>query len=295
MIVRRTATSETVGSASHERVLTPHSWLAAPGRFLSELARDLWEGRHLAAELVRRDIQARYRQSFLGIGQAFFPPLATVAWCVLIEHARVINLPELDVPYPAFVLLSMMLWLTFTDALSQPVWGLVSELRVISRANFPAEALMLSKFGDVLFQFLVKLVLIGAGVAWFRLPIAGTVWMCPILVLWLVMLGGGLGLILAPFNCLYRDIAFALAPITTFWIFVTPVLFPMPATGAYGLIARLNPVSPLLGATRELATTGQLSDPVGLAIMMVLAPIIFATGWVFFRATLPVIIERTNA
>lgn len=283
---------------SHPATVLSHgaeSTLRHPGELLRRMFADLWAARPLAWEMLRRDIEAQYRQSLFGVFLAFLPPLVTMAWCTLIQHARVINVPELDVPYPAFVLLSMMLWTTFIESMNAPIQGLMSEIRTLARANFPPEAVLISRFGDMLFNFAIKLILIVIAVFWFQLPITGTVFLAPIAFLLLVFLGTAIGLFLAPINILYRDIASGLQVITTFWLFLTPVLFPVPQTGLASWIVRVNPVSPLLSTTREWATTGVLSEPMGFLVVGALTPLLLMAGWIFFRVSLPVVIDRTNA
>lgn len=280
------------------RGLTTHtaeSRLRHPVVLLRRMVGDLWASRHLAWEMFRRDIEGQYRQSILGVLMAFLPALVTAAWCTLIEHARVINVPELELPYPAFVLMSMMIWTTFVDAMNAPMHGLLRELRALARASFPAEAVFFARFLDVAFNFGVKSILIAAAVVWFGLPIHWTVIFSPVSLFLVILLGMAIGLALAPINALYRDVGSSLNVVTTFWLFLTPVLFPLPKEGLAAQVVKFNPVSPLLSATRELATTGHLTEPRGFFIMAVITPIFFLLSWIFFRIALPVVIDRTNA
>lgn len=269
--------------------------LREPRRLLARMLADAWRSRWLSAELLRRNLRKEYRQSALGLLLAFVPALVTAAWCTLVRHTRVIDAPELEIPYPAFVLLSMMLWTTFVEALYAPIFGLAEELPTLARASFPAEAIVVARAGEVLFNFLVKLVLIVAAVVWFQLPIASTVWLAPLGVLLLVVLGLGLGLWLAPLNALFRDIGRGLQAVTTIWLFLTPIFFPTPATGWAALVVRLNPVTPILTATRDWVTTARLHDPWGLVLMSLVAGLLFVSGAVFYRVSVPVVLDRTNA
>ena len=80
----------------------------------------------------------------------------------------------------------------------------------------------------------------------------------------------------------------------TFWLFLTPVLFPLPTEGLASYIVRLNPVTPLLATTRELATTGDVTEPIAFAVTAVGTLVLFAVACTFFRAALPVVIDRRN-
>ncbi|MDJ0702386.1 MAG: hypothetical protein QNJ46_03820 [Leptolyngbyaceae cyanobacterium MO_188.B28] len=63
------------------------------------------------------------------------------------------------------------------------------------------------------------------------------------------------------------------------WWWLTPVVYPAPSgEGLFGFFVKLNPVTPLLVTTRELATTGVLSDPQGFwwASLVALVGLMFA-------------------
>ncbi|MFO0947787.1 MAG: ABC transporter permease [Planctomycetota bacterium] len=285
--------------ASSAGELSHHSGTGEPRMrhpifLLSVIAREMWHSRYLAWEILRRNIASQYRQSFLGVLLAFVPPLVITIWCTLINHAKVINIPSLELPYPAFVLMSMMLWTTFVEALYAPITGLSDELRSLSKASFPAEAVVLAHTGEVLFHFMIKLILIVGAIVWFSLPVTWTATLAPLGLILLIMLGVALGMILAPLNALYRDISKSLGAITTFWLFLTPVLFPVPTTGIAAVVVRLNPVTPLLVTTRDLVTFGNITDPVGFICTAVFTVCLFVVSCIFFRVALPIVIDRTN-
>lgn len=277
------------------RIYTADPDVRRPGRLINRMIGDLAAARGLAWEMARRNIAAQYRQSLSGLLLAFCPAIVVTVWCTMVEHARIVNVESLAIPYPAFVLIGMMLWLTFTEAIQAPIDGLAQELHLLARAKVPPETVVLAKLFEVAFNFGVKLVLIVAAVAWFGLPVRSTAWLAPLALLGLVALGAGLGMILAPLNILYQDISRVLPPVLTFWLFLTPVLFPMPTTGAAATVVGLNPVTPLLAAAREWVTLGEVADPVGLAVTSAIAVTVLIVGWLFFRLALPVVIDHSNA
>lgn len=258
------------------------------------MLRDLIRSLPVASELARRNVATQYRQSLLGVLQAFFPAIVTTVWCVMIRRAQIINVESLDIPYPAFVLISMMLWLTFVESLQAPIDALVAEQALLRNSPMPREAVVFGSIGVVGFNFLVKLILIIAAILWYRIPIAPTVLLAPLGVLCLMCLGVGLGLILAPLNFLYRDISRSLGAIVMFWFFLTPILFPVPDTPPLGWIVRLNPVTPLLVSTREWVTLGTTSQVTGLLVVLPLTCLICTAGWMFYRVATPIVLERGN-
>ncbi len=253
---------------------------------------DLRRSLPLAVELARRNIAAQYRQSLTGVLQAFFPAIVTTAWCTLVRHTRVIQVESLETPYPAFVLISMMLWLTFVDALQAPIQALLSDQSLLQNSSIPRETVVFGSLGVVGFNFVVKVILVVAAGIWFRLPISATIVLAPLGVLALIGLGTAIGLILAPLNYLYRDIARSLQPMLTFWFFLTPVLFPVPDTSSLAWIVRLNPVTPLLVSTREWITLGDSSQSAEFLLTVPLVCVLFTGGMLFYRVATPIVLER---
>ena len=54
-------------------------------------------------------------------------------------------------------------------------------------------------------------------------------------------------------------------------------------------------MTPLLVTTRELATTGDLSSPLGFWLASGLMFIGLGVSWLVYRVTMPIIIERMSA
>lgn len=278
-----------------EVVYTPESTLRHPIQLFKQMGRDLLASRELAWRLMVRDISAQYRQSFLGIAWAFLPPVVMAAGFTLAKDANVINVGTTDLPYPAYVMFSTALWQTFVEALNGPVQAVSAAKPMLARVNFPREAILLAKLGEVFFNFAIKVILIVALFLWFRVPVSWTVILAPVALIHLVIFGTFLGLLLAPFGVLYQDVSRGLTMVTGFWLFLTPVVYPVPSEGTFGFLVKLNPVTPLLVTTRELATTGVVSDPYRFWVVSVITVVGLLLTWVAFRLAMPFVIERVSS
>ena len=276
-------------------IYTPESRIRHPVQLFKDMGRDLLASRELAWRLLVRDISAQYRQSVLGIAWAFIPPIVTAVGFTLAKGNGIINVGSTDLPYPAYVMFSMTLWQTFTEALQSPVQGLAAAKQMLARINFPREAIILAKLGQVFFNFGIKLTLIVGLFIWFRMPVSVSVILAPVALIHLVILATFFGLLLAPLGALYKDVTKGLVMITGFWLFLTPVVYPVPSEGFFSSIVKLNPVTPLLVTTRELATTGIVSDPQGfwLASLFAIVGLLFA--WIFYRLAMPFVVERMSS
>ena len=279
----------------NETIYTPQSKLKHPLKLWRLMWRDLLAARGLAWQLMLRDIKAQYRQSFLGVAWAFIPPIAMALGLTWAGKSQVIAISATDLPYPAYVMFSTSLWQTFVEALQGPVQALTKAKPMLSRVNFPREAIILAKLGEVLFNFGIKLILIVGLFIWFRIPVSWSVILAPVALIHLVLLGTWFGMMVAPLSMLYQDVIKALNMITGFWLFVTPVIYPIPETGIFSTFVRLNPVTPLLVTTRELATTGILTQVRGFWLVSAIALLGLLFTWVAFRLAMPFVIERISS
>lgn len=279
-----------------EVVYTPESRLRRPWRLFQEMRQDLLASRELAWRLMVRDISAQYRQSFLGIFWAFTPAIVTAVGLTVANNAKVLNLGQTDLPYPAYVMLSMTLWQTFVESINGPVVGTNQARPMLTKINFPREAIILAQIGQVAFNFCVKLALIIGLFLWFKMPITWSAVLAPVALIHLVLLGTFFGMMLAPLAALYQDFVKGLTLVTGFWLFLTPVIYPPPSSGGFfSLCVQLNPVTPLLVTTRELATTGVLSNPMGFWIVSAVAWVGVLLAWLFYRIALPIVVERLSS
>jgi lipopolysaccharide transport system permease protein len=152
--------SSQTGQKPHRVLYTPESMMRHPLRLFRIMWRDLLASRELAWQLMKRDISAQYRQSFLGIAWAIIPSLISAIGFSFAADSKVLNIGITDLPYPAYVMFGTALWQTFVEAMNGPVMEMTTAKQMLSRINFPREALILSRIGQVFFNFAFKLILI---------------------------------------------------------------------------------------------------------------------------------------
>lgn len=276
-------------------VYTSESQVRSPGRLIASMWKDLRSSRELSWRLFVRDLSAQYRQSLFGVFWAFVPPIVTSIIFIFLQTRNIVNFGETDIPYPVYVLVSVVLWQLFAESLNAPLKSVTASKPLLAKINFPREALIISAFYMVLFNMLIKLVIIVVVILAFNLTPGLGVIFAPLAVLMLSLLGFGIGLALTPVGMLYTDIGTSIPIFTQLFFFVTPVVYPPPETFPFSLIAVLNPVSPLLIAARDLITVGTISNPVAFSVVTMLTWVLLLLTWVLYRLSLPIIIERMSA
>lgn len=273
----------------------PESHLRRPVELFRNMFQDLLASRGLAWQLMKRNINAQYRQSFLGVIWAFIPPIIAAVGLTFARSTGIVNIQETDLPYAAYVMFSMTLWQTFVEALIGPLDAVAGAKTMLVRINFPREALILTKLGEVFFNFAIKLILIVGLFVWFKIPITWSILLAPVALVHLILFGTFLGMLFATVGALYQDFSRAIPLLTNFWMLLTPVIYPPLNGGFFGRITHLNPVTPLLVTVRELATTGVVSNAHGFWIASLIGISGLFFSWIIYRLSIPYVVERMSS
>ncbi|MEB3211846.1 MAG: ABC transporter permease [Leptolyngbyaceae bacterium] len=283
-----------VSSPLPTTIYTPESRLTRPLELLNEVRRDVMASKELAWQLFYRNIRVRYRQSALGPLWAFIPPILVASTATVLRQGGVIASDDTGIPYALAVLFKTILWQTFATSLGMPLRAMKLGMPLLRTIRVPVEGLVLAAVYEMLFDLIIQLVvlagvfvMIGAPLSWGVIPAIGAFFT-------LICFGFALGLFLVPLGSLYTDVNTALPFITRFWFFLTPILYTPPSQWPYSLIVDLNPVTPLLLATIDLSIEGTLNNPVSFTVVSILSFILLITGWVFYRISIPMLVERSG-
>lgn len=279
-------------SALPVRVYTPEPLLAHPVRLLRDMGRDIMAGRELAWRLFIRDVSAMYRQTALGYLWAFLPPLVASLTFIFLQSQGIVNIEGTDIPYAAFAMIGTLLWQVFVDAMTSPSQSLLAAKPMLAKINFPREAILMAGIYMVVFNFLIRLVLVIGVMLWWKIEIGPGLLFFPVAMAALLLTGFAFGLMLAPVGGLYGDVLRGIPIVAQFWMLLTPVVYPARTEGLAGLLATWNPVSPLIVTAREALTGLPLTMLMPFAIVTCAAAVVVLAGLVGFRVAMPHLIAR---
>ena len=239
-----------------------------------ERIRHLWQYRELVMNLTRKELKVKYKNSVLGFAWSLLNPLLYLVVFSLVFNAVL----DVQVPYYGIFFLSGLLaWNLFNAALSAGTSAIVMNAQLVTKVWFPRESLVLASiFGALVHFFLQSLVLIGALIAFQRMPdIAFT----PVFVLALVVLllfTTALAVAFSAVNVYLRDTQHLLEVGLLAWFWLSAVAYPYGfvstkiinrwGPGAEWLTA-LNPVMTVVVTFQKTLynpaapTRAQLADP----------------------------------
>lgn len=276
-------------------IYTPESQLRHPGKMVRAMFADLWLSRDLAWRLTVRDISAQYRQAFLGLAWALIVPLVnTVTW-IFLNNAGIVAVSHTDLPYPVYVFTGTMLWQIFAEAFQAPNRQVNDAKAMLSRVNFPKEAIVLSGVGQTLFNAGIKLVVLIPALLFFGIVPGWGLLLVPLGIFSLILTGTALGLLLVPAGALYQDVGRGIALVTQFWMYITPVVFPMPQSGWAAILFAMNPLTPLIATGRAWLTGAGPTQLRGFCLVNGVMLLLLFVGWVLYRVSMPILVERMNA
>ena len=265
------------------------------GKLFKESFRDIISSRFLAKQLAIRDIKAQYRQSYLGIIWAFVTPLTTAFVWIFLNATGTIQITDTGVPYPVYAFSGTLIWSIIKDAINSPTTSTKVSKGIISKINFPKEALILSGVYKLLFNSSVKIILLIVFVFAFGIGFHSSLLLFPLAILGAILFGTTLGLFLTPIGLLYQDVSKIVSMGLGLLMYVTPVVYAIPKEGVMKTIMEWNPFTPLILTTRDFVLG---SEPMYLTYFFVLLLIslpLFFLGLLFYRISIPIIVERMSA
>jgi lipopolysaccharide transport system permease protein len=188
--------------------------------------RELWEYRELLGFLVWRDAKVRYKQTVLGAAWAILQPLMTMILFTLL-FGRWAKMPSDGVPYSLFAFAGLIPWTFFANSLASASTSLVGNTHLISKVYFPRLLISLSSLGTGVLDLLVALVVMLAMLVLSGTPLTWRLATLPAVGLLTLFIAFAAGSALAALNVMYRDIRYVVPFVTQFWMFASPVIYPV--------------------------------------------------------------------
>ena len=269
-----------------ETVYSARPELADPAGFLRRSLADLRKSAQIGWRLFRADVSARHRRLLLGYLWLLLPAIAAASICLYLQSRRIFAVGATELPYAVHVVIGVVLWQVFVDALNAPLRQLQAGRQMITRSRVPHEAIMVAGFFELGLNALVRLAVIAVVVAGFGIAPAPGAALLPLGMLALGLLGFVFGLLAAPWGLLYDDVRQGLTVIAGFWFFLTPIVYPAPDSGWL----LLNPVTPLLETTRSWIHGGGTAP--GFWLVSGICVLALVLAWLLYRLARPHVIAR---
>lgn len=216
---------------------------------------ELWNYRDLLMLLVRRDFVSVYKQTLLGpiwyVLQVLFTSFAFV---VVFQH--IFGTPTEGVPPMLFYLSGLVCWNYFSQCLTKTSNTFMNNTGIFGKVYFPRLIVPLSTVISSLVGFVIQFVVFIAFIIVFsfmdvQFHFSRSLFLIPLLVLMLAMMGLGFGIIISSLSVKYRDFQYIISFGVSLIMYATPVIYPFAwIKGGLRYIMILNPVTPIIESFR---------------------------------------------
>lgn len=252
--------------------------------------RELWRYRQLISNLTIRDLKLKYKRSTLGIAWSLLNPLLMMAiyTAVFSVFLRAVNIHN----YWALVLVGLLAWLFFANALGSATVSFAHSGNLISKVYFPIEALPIASVLANFVNLLISLAVLIAVLLVVRTP-AGpfpglSLALLPVILAAQLAFTLGLSLMAASFTVYLRDLEHMVALALTGLFYLTPVLYPLdPHALPHGAarfipILSLNPMAWFLNSYHSVLFYGTWPDTTTFVLMLAAAAVALVAGYAVF-------------
>jgi len=252
-------------------------------RVFLRMAEELWKFRELLRELVRRDFRVRRRSSFLGLFWSLAHPAALVAVFVWLKNSRLVFEGDVGMPYALYAYLGVLHWNLFSSLLAYSAGSLLNASNLVAKVKFPRETLVLAACARAVVDWLLALPVLAVLFWWVGVVPAWPIVFAPVALVPLILLGAGLGMLLAVVALPVRDVVQALPLALAPLLFLSPVLYELPVSGAWPTLRALNPVAAVLDMLRGLCVSVAPESVQAWLVWCLISLFVFLSCWRVFH------------
>jgi lipopolysaccharide transport system permease protein len=261
--------------------------------------KEVWQYRDLLLLFVKRDVVTVYKQTILGPLWYLIQPLFTSITFTLIFN-NIANIETGVVPAFLFNLAGITVWNYFKVCLTDTSDTFTKNANIFGKVYFPRIIMPMSvvvsnlvKFGIQLTIFIVfYLVYVYNGIA---VRPNGTIILFPILVLFMAMLGLGLGMIISSMVTKYRDLKFLMTFGVQLLMYVSVVMYPLSLIvqkieegklpSYVGDIIAYNPMTQVIESARYMLLNKGSFSFMGFLYIGTVSSIVLLLGLLIFNKT----------
>ncbi len=231
--------------------------------------RELVGARELTVALVRRELTARHRGTFLGMLWSLTTPLLYVALYYFIfrfifDVRTFSDATRADgrvVPFAVFFFGGLVVWNLFSTAVGTSTGSVTGSGYLLSKVYFPRAVLPLSTVLSATVTFGFELaVLVVATLVFAGIPDLQLLWL-PVIVAVVVVLSFGLALLLSGLTVFLRDVAHFIGVLLQMWFWGTPIIYSLSFVADRSWLLRLLELNPMTGVVISFRNVVMLSRP----------------------------------
>jgi len=268
----------------------PFMWIEPTRGWVSLKLHELWTYRELLYFLIWRDVKVRYKQTVIGAAWAVLQPLSAMVLFTVV-FSMFAKIPSDGLPYPVFAYVALLPWNFFSSALNRSGSSIVGQASLISKVYFPRLIVPLSATLSGIVDFAIAFVLLIGMMVWFGLVPTWKLVTLPLFLLLALLTALAIGLWMSALNVRYRDVGHTIPFLTQFWMFASPVAYPISVVPEkWRLLYSLNPLVGVIEGFRWALLGTASPDFATIGVSAFVVSLLLFGGAVYFKR-----MERTFA
>jgi len=218
----------------------------------------------LARNLAVRDVETRYKHSFLGLYWAVINPLLTAVIFTFVFQV-IFHASSKPIPYVVFLLCNLTFWNFFANSVSSATGSITGSAALLAKLYFPRVVLPTASVFARLIDFTFSAIVLVVFILIYHVPVHWTaIWVVPVLLLQ-ILFTLGIAYLVSGMNVLLRDVAQLIGLVLMIWMYLSPVMYPLTGQpNAIQIVLLMNPMGALLQACQDLLFVGHLTHPIVL-------------------------------
>ncbi len=251
----------------------------------------VWRGRYFLRQLTRRNIEARFKGSFLGFLWLFILPLLmlgiyTFVFSVIFKAKWGIDTGDSKAAFAVIMFCGMSVYNIFSETVGGSSGLIVGNPNYVKKVVFPLEMLPLAhSMASFIF-----------GLAWFVLLLPGA-WLVfgklhfsmlflPLTLIPLLFFSCGVSFLVSSLGVYIRDVQHIIGVVLQVLFYLTPVFYPINAVPEkYRWLLKLNPMTHFIEETRNIFLYGRMPSWSTIGLLFAIGLVSFYLGFIWFGKT----------
>ena len=246
----------------------------------------------LLKQLVRRNLESRYKGSVLGMFWSVAQPLLMLSVYTFVFtfvlHSK-FGSPIENENKGAFAIImfcGMTIFNLFSESVSACSTLIISNQNLVKKVIFPLEILPIAQVISTMLLGLVWFLLLFLGAFFILKTLSLTMLLLPVVIIPLLLVSCGCGFFASSLGVYLRDLPYIIGVILQVLFFMTPIFYSMKAIPEkFRLILYLNPLTEIVEQTRIIFLYGGRPNWLYIGILWAGSLMLFHAGYLWFMKT----------
>jgi lipopolysaccharide transport system permease protein len=245
---------------------------------------------NLVFDFSRREIEKKYRGSYLGFLWLFLSPFLMLAvYTFVYSFVFRVKITEMDrVDFVLWLYAGLAVFFFFSDVMTSTSSCIRNSPNYVKKVIFPLEVLVSSKVISACFSFLINFLLLVIFLLVRQRSLQITILLAPLMVFPTVIFAYGLAMTLAAVGVFIQDTDEVSRFLVRVLFYLAPIVYPLALVPqqAYRIIW-LNPLTNMVEPFRSVTVLGKLPEWDKFLAFMVISIAIFFIGRLCFQKLRP--------